>query len=163
MIRPVTESDSAMIVEIYNYYVSNTTATFEGNAVAPAKMAARIHATLNEGLPWLVAEIDGVIIGYAYASKWKGRCAYRYSGESTVYMSNEFGSKGWGSALYEKLLRALTDNKIHVVMGGISLPNSKSIRLHEKFGFEKVAHFKEVGYKFDKWIDVGYWQLKLND
>lgn len=162
MIRSARESDAAMIVEIYNHYVSNTTVTFEQSSVAPAEMAARIRSILNEGLPWLVAEVDGVVIGYAYASKWRERCAYRYSVESTVYMSSEFESKGWGSMIYERLLQTLATSKIQTVIGGISLPNPKSIRLHEKFGFEKVAHFKEVGYKFNKYIDVGYWQIKLN-
>jgi len=71
MIRSARESDAAMIVEIYNHYVSNTTVTFEQSSVAPAEMAARIRSILNEGLPWLVAEVDGVVIGYAYASKWR--------------------------------------------------------------------------------------------
>jgi phosphinothricin acetyltransferase len=163
MIRTATESDSSEIVNIYNYYVLNTSVTFEEQPLDSDEMASRITATLDDYLPWLVAEQDGQIIGYAYASKWKGRCAYKYSVESTVYLSHTVVSRGWGSKLYRKLLNALKDNNFHVAMGGISLPNDSSVGLHEKLGFEKVAHFSEVGYKFDEWVDVGYWQLKLND
>ena len=161
MIRIATELDSTKIVEIYNYYVLNTTVTFEEDLLEPDEMADRIGSTLENDLPWLVAEQDGQIIGYAYASKWKGRCAYKYSVESTVYLSDGIISKGWGSKLYAELLKVLKDKNFHVAIGGISLPNAKSVGLHEKFGFEKVAHFREVGYKFDKWVDVGYWQLNL--
>jgi L-amino acid N-acyltransferase YncA len=161
MIRIATELDSTKIVEIYNYYVLNTTVTFEEDLLEPDEMADRIGSTLENDLPWLVAEQDGQIIGYAYASKWKGRCAYKYSVESTVYLSDGIISKGWGSKLYAELLKVLKDKNFHVAIGGISLPNAKSVGLHEKFGFEKVAHFREVGYKFDKWVDVGYWQVNL--
>lgn len=163
MIRSANESDSAMIAEIYNYYISNTIVTFEESLVNPDEMADRIASTLKDDLPWIVAEEDGRIIGYAYASKWKGRCAYKYSVESTVYLNSSLASKGWGTKLYVELLKILKDKNFHVVMGGISLPNPQSVGLHEKFGFEKVAHFKEVGYKFNQWVDVGYWQVKLND
>ncbi|MFT5572127.1 MAG: L-amino acid N-acyltransferase YncA [Cryomorphaceae bacterium] len=161
MIRLATELDSTEIVKIYNFYVLNTTVTFEEYLLEPDEMADRIASTLKDNLPWLVAEQDGQIIGYAYASKWKGRCAYKHSVESTVYLSDGIVSKGWGSKLYQELLKALTDKNFHVAIGGISLPNAKSVGLHEKFGFEKVGHFREVGYKFDKWVDVGYWQINL--
>jgi len=92
---------------------------------------------------------------------WKDRSAYRYSVESTVYVDPAALGVGYGSQLYESLLANLRQQKFHVVMGGIALPNQASIRFHEKFGFQKIAHFKEVGYKFGQWIDVGYWQLIL--
>lgn len=163
MIRSATVKDSAKIAEIYNYYISNTIVTFEEDPVGNTEIANRIASTLDEGLPWLVAEENGNVIGYAYASKWKARCAYKFSVESTIYLSDSYASKGWGSKLYAELLKNLKDKKFHVAMGGIALPNPQSIRLHEKFGFQKVAHLKEVGYKFNKWVDVGYWQIKLND
>ena len=112
-------------------------------------------------MPWFVAEQDGVILGYSYASKWKGRCAYRYSMEVTVYLRPDRVGRGLGSALYSKLLPALKSQRIHVAVGIIALPNEASVKLHEKMGFLKAAHFKEVGFKFERWIDVGYWQLIL--
>ena len=112
-------------------------------------------------LPWFVYEEEGQIIGYAYANKWKGRCAYRFSVESTIYLKNGQQGKGIGSKLYTALLEVLRERKIHAVIGVIALPNANSQRLHEKFGFKKVAHFTEVGYKFNKWINVGYWELLL--
>lgn len=161
MIRLARTSDSHDISQIYNHYVCNTVVTFEEEPVEAAEIALRIESTLQSELPWLVAEHDGKILGYAYASKWKGRCAYKYSVETTVYLDSAAVSKGVGSALYGELLSILREKEFHVALGGIALPNPKSIALHEKYGFVKAAHFKEVGYKFNKWVDVGYWQIKL--
>ncbi len=163
MIRQAAQSDATEIAEIYNHYISNTTITFEEIPLSGQEMAGRIADTETEGLPWLVAESDGQVVGYAYASKWKGRCAYRYSAEVTVYLAQESTGKGLGATLYEALFRELKERSYHVVMGGIALPNPASIALHEKLGMTQVAHFKEVGFKFDQWIDVGYWQKSLAD
>jgi len=163
MIRPATESDSEQIADIYNHYIKNTIVTFEEEKVDAADISDRIASTVADGLPWLVAEKEGQILGYAYASKWKGRCAYKSSVESTVYLDNALLSKGLGTVLYDALLKILREKQYHIVIGGIALPNDKSIALHEKFGFQKVGHFKEVGYKFDRWVDVGYWQVNLDE
>jgi phosphinothricin acetyltransferase len=112
-------------------------------------------------LPWLVAEEDGTVVGYAYATKWRTRPAYRQSVEVTVYVASDRRRRGIGSVLYDSLLDELRDHGIHAAIGGIALPNPASVALQEKFGFEKVAHFAEVGFKFGKWIDVGYWQRIL--
>ena len=158
MIRPARVEDASDIAKIYNYYVENTVITFETDVVSQDGMALRIEECRRDNLPWLVAEEDGKLIGYCYASKWKGRCAYRHSVEITVYLDSSTQSKGWGSRLYVKLLAELRRLEMHAVIGGIALPNEASIALHEKFGMEKAAHYREVGYKFGKWIDVGYWQ-----
>lgn len=157
MIRDAAPADAAAIAEIYNHYVLHTTVTFEEEAVPVPEIAERIQEVYASRLPWIVAESEGTVVGYAYASKWKGRCAYRYSTEITVYLAPDQGGRGIGSELYGRLFPMLKDRKLHAAMGGISLPNPASVALHEKFGMEKVAHFKEVGYKFDRWIDVGYW------
>jgi phosphinothricin acetyltransferase len=161
LIRTATASDADTITRIYNHYILNTTITFEEQAISTEEMAERIAEVQAASLPWLVAEQDGQIVGYAYASKWKGRCAYRFSVESTVYLDASAVRKGYGSLLYQQLFAALRECGMHVVMGGIALPNPASVALHEKLGFKKVAHFSEVGFKFEKWIDVGYWQIKL--
>ena len=146
---------------IYNYYIANTTVTFEEEPVSIQEMKERI-AAVQEKYPWLVYEQDGEVIGYAYASAWKSRCAYRYSVESSVYLKNGLSRKGIGSALYGELLSRLKDMGLHGVIGGMALPNDECLALHKKFGFEPVAHFKEVGFKFNKWIDVAYWEKILD-
>ena len=162
MIRAVELSDANALCEIYNHYIANTVVTFEEEPVVVADMAQRISDIVGADLPWLVAQDGEQVIGFAYASKWKGRCAYRHSVEVTVYLSHSMTSKGIGSALYTQLFDSLRSKSIHVVLGGISLPNEASIALHEKFGMKKVAHFDEVGYKFGNWVDVAYWQGKLS-
>jgi L-amino acid N-acyltransferase YncA len=161
MIRTATESDAQAIADIYNYYIANTVVTFEELPVSQSDILERIQKVTGSSLPWLVAEDGGTVIGYAYAGKWNVRSAYRHTVESTVYLSHSSVSKGWGTKLYTALFDTLRQKSIHTVIGGITLPNPASIALHEKFGMKKVAHFSEVGYKFGKWLDVGYWQTEL--
>ena len=161
LIRSASEHDADAIVGIYNHYVLKTAITFEEHAVSAADMAARIQDVLANALPWLVVEESGVIVGYAYASKWRTRHAYRYSVESTVYLAGNQSGKGLGTQLYAALLAQLREKGFHMVIGGIALPNAGSVALHEKCGFQQVALFKEVGFKFERWIDVGYWEVKL--
>jgi len=157
MVREATKGDGGAICEIYNYYILHSTHTFEEQTISSEEMAKRMF-DIQENYPWLVFEEGTDIAGYAYACKWKGRAAYRLSAEITVYIKNGYIGKQIGSKLYQSLLDQLKDMDLHTVIGGIALPNDHSIAFHEKFGFKKVAHFREVGYKFKKWIDVGYWQ-----
>lgn len=160
-IRPADPNDAAAVAAIYNHYVATTCITFETDPVSPADMAGRIGEVCEVGLPWLVAIDAGAVAGYAYASKWKGRCAYRHSAESTVYLEQGCRGRGIGKALYVALIDALRVRGMKTLIGGIALPNDASIGLHERLGFEKAAHFRQVGFKQDRWIDVGYWQLLL--
>ncbi len=121
-------------------------------------MSARVEEVCTARLPWLVAQSRDGVIGFAYASAWKGRCAYRYSVESTVYLEPGAAGRGLGTALYSALLERLRELGCHAVIGGIALPNEPSVALHEKLGMRKVAHFAQVGFKFGRWVDVGYWQ-----
>jgi phosphinothricin acetyltransferase len=161
MIRQATPADAAAIVAIYNHYVLSTTVTFEEQALTTAQMAERIAQVQSDGLPWFVLEQNGEVLAYAYATKWRVRTAYRFSVESTVYVKDGITGKGIGSQLYQQLLTELQALGLHLVIGGITLPNEKSIALHEKFGFEKCGHFQQVGFKFEQWRDVGYWQKLL--
>lgn len=161
MIRTATVQDAEAICRIYNHYITNTVITFEEETVNNHDIANRIKTTLATGLPWLVAEEDNVVLGYAYASPWKSRTAYQFSVETSVYLDPSASRKGWGSQLYQALFIQLKNTKVRTVIGGIALPNPASIALHEKLGMRKSAHFNEVGYKFNKWIDVGYWQKSL--
>jgi L-amino acid N-acyltransferase YncA len=161
MIRLVTPEDAADICGIYNYFVEHTTITFEEQPVALEEMRQRI-CEIESVLPWLVWVEEGQLQGFCYASKWKGRSAYRYSVESTIYLHPKSVRRGIGTQLYGALLDNLRQKGLHVVIGGIALPNQASVALHEKLGFRKVACFEQVGWKFDEWIDVGYWHLFLN-
>ncbi len=160
MIRDATAEDAAAVTRIYNHYIEHTVVSFELEPVTVEEMAGRMAGVLEDHL-WIVHEADDEISGYAYAGTWNSRCAYEKSVESSVYLDHEATGKGIGSALYEHLLGELKQRSFHTAIGGIALPNPASVALHEKFGFEKVAHYQEVGWKFGKWIDVGYWQRML--
>ena len=154
-------ADAAPVAAVYNHYVRETSVTFEEEEVPPPEIARRIQEVGSASLPWLIAERDGQIVGYAYASKWHARSAYRFSAEIAVYVDAGSRRGGVGSRLYDQLFPMLQTRNIHAVVAGIALPNESSVTLHEKFGLSKVAHFKEVGLKFNRWIDVGYWQRTL--
>lgn len=162
IIRDAALEDASEIADIYNFYVVNTRTTFEERKVSDKEMSIRLKKVVDSDLPWLVAVIDEAVVGYAYATKWKERSAYRFSVESTIYLANGTEGKGVGSVLYQALFNKLKLKGINNVIGGIALPNPASVGLHEKMGMEKVAHFSKVGFKFDEWLDVGYWQLKLH-
>lgn len=162
MIRNARLDDAPQIAGIYCHYVKSTAISFEEVPVTAAEMASRIEAVQALALPWLVAEKDGDIIGYAYATAWKARYAYRHSVEITVYLRPDTLARGLGSALYRALFQALDQRPVHAVVACIALPNAHSVALHEKFGMRKVAHFAEVGYKLGAWRDVGYWQVNLD-
>lgn len=160
-IRSAHADDAGRIAAIYNHYIAESCITFETDPVSEADMATRIEDTLAIPLPWLVADASGEVAGYAYASKWKGRCAYRFAVETTIYLDPEATGHRVGTELYTALIDAVRAASMRSAIGGIALPNDASIRLHERLGFRKVGQFERVGYKHDKWIDVGYWQLQL--
>lgn len=157
-LRPATTADGQALARIYNHYVRETIVTFEEAEVSAAQMGARVEETQAAALPWLVAERAGQLLGFAQASRWKGRCAYRHSVEVSVYVDRDHAREGLGSLLYSALIEDLRTRGAHTLIGGIALPNPASVALHERFGFVQVAHFREVGRKFERWIDVGYWQ-----
>lgn len=161
IIRPAGQQDSAALCEIYNHYIAHTFITFEEDLLSSNDMGERQQQVQAAGLPWLVAEDQGVVIGYAYGNRWKERSAYRHTAEVTVYLEPSSLGRGAGSGLYHALFSALKESSVHIVIGGIALPNEASVALHEKMGMKKVAHFNEVGFKFGEWIDVGYWQKIL--
>ena len=160
MIRSAIPADGAAMADIYNHYILNSAITFEEECISTQQMQERL-AQVQRHHPWLVYEDNGSIVGYAYASNWKSRRSYRRSVESTVYLHKDKMGKGLGTHLYAGLIELLRLAGFHAVIGGIALPNEGSVGLHEKLGFTKVAHFKEVGWKFERWIDVGYWELML--
>lgn len=160
MLRKVRPDDASSISEIYNHYVSQTPITFEEVPIAAEEMRRRM-LEVTQTFPWLVCEEEGKLLGYSYATKWRERPAYRFTVEATVYLHPTSVGKGRGSALLDALLNELRKREVHCVIGGIALPNEASVALFEKFGFRQSAFFKEAGYKFGRWIDVGNWQLLL--
>jgi phosphinothricin acetyltransferase len=157
-IRAATVADAAGIAEIYNYYIQNTHHTFETEPIDAKEMEDRI-VELGRKFPFLVADEGGVIHGYAYAEHFRAKNAYDYSAEVLIYVRNESKERKIGTKLYNILFDMLSDTNIHAIVASIALPNDPSVRFHERLGFQKVAHFQEVGYKLGRWIDVGYWEL----
>ena len=160
-IRRAAVADAERLAVIYNYYIAHTTVSFEEDTITPAMMQQRIADVRAGGYEWFVLEDENGIQGYAYAARWKTREAYRFTAEATVYLDPECKGKGYGTQLYQVLFDDLRKRSIRSVMGVVTLPNPASAALHEKFGMKKVAHFSEVGFKFNEWLDVGFWQGML--
>ncbi len=168
-IRNANLSDAAPIAEIYNYYILNEIATFEEEPLQVVEVEDRIR-NITEKYPWIVyvdekreEGEEEEVLGYAYAGPFHPRTAYRHTAEFSIYLRKGQAGRGIGSALLDDLLERLknSDLPLHSLIGGVALPNDASVRLHEKFGFEKVSHYREAGYKFSQWIDVAYWQKML--
>lgn len=160
-VRDFQAGDVAVANALTNLYIRETPVHF---ACSPAT-DAQFEAYWREGAvryPWLVAECDGRFAGYAKASRWRERDAYRFTAECGLYVERDFHRRGVGRALYDVLFERLRAAGIHTVIAGITLPNEASERMHEAVGFERVATFREVGWKFDRWHDVGFWQLMLS-
>lgn len=162
-VRAAHVDDADAIVCIYNHYITTSVITFEEQTLSATEMAQRITDVNALGLPWLVAEKDGDVLGYAYATRWKPRIAYRYSVEITVYMAPGQAGKGTGTALYAELFRLLKARGVHAAVGGIALPNPASVALHEKVGMKKIGEFEQIGFKQGRWLNVGYWQIVFDD
>jgi L-amino acid N-acyltransferase YncA len=161
-IRRAAPADAPAIAAIYGPYVRDTTITFETVPPTTDQMEQRIR-TVTASYPWLVASVDGVVVGYAYASRYRERQAYCHTAEVSVYVDKTHTGRGIGGALLGELLAILREREIAVLIAGIALPNAPSVKLHEKFSFACAGVLKSVGYKLGAWIDVGYWQLALRD
>ena len=161
MIRPIHINDVEQLLDIYNYYVKNTIVTFDIEPLTIEIFKKKVELISNI-FPFIVFEENNEILGYAYGSKWRKKPAYNHTVESTVYIKHNTQGKQIGTKLYTELLKQLKQQKFHTVIGGLTLPNEASVKLHKKFGFKEVAHFKQVGYKFNTWLDVGFWQLTFD-
>jgi phosphinothricin acetyltransferase len=157
-IRSVQAGDEAQITSIYNHFIDNTIITFEEKHVELEEMKARIER-LTRDYPYFVYVLDGRILGYAYAGPWKERSAYRFTVECSIYLAPQVHGKGIGKVLYSKLISGLKSQGYKCLIGGISLPNPASVGLHESLGFKHLGTFSKVGFKFDHWIDVAYYEL----
>lgn len=159
-IRSARLEDAAELVAIYAPYVEKTAITFETQVPTVDEFASRIEKTVGK-FPYLVAVEEGKLLGYAYASTYYARAAYDWTVELSVYIQQEARGKGIGSMLYDALEEELTARGFKNFLACIALPNPASISLHEKRGYEQVAHFKKVGYKFGSWHDIVWLQKSL--
>lgn len=159
-VRQIDLEDAPAVQAIYAPYVTSTIISFEEVPPDIAETERRIAAILLK-YPYLVAEVDGQIVGYAYASEHRTRAAYRTSVDVTVYVAPGAQRSGVARCLYSRLLPAAARMGYHAAFAGIALPNDASVGLHEAMGFEPVGIYREVGRKFDAWHDVGWWQRLL--
>lgn len=153
IIRPVQIEDSKELVEIYNYYISNTAFTFEYDELTADEFQSRIE-TISAKYPYFVAEENGEVLGYAYATSFYTRKAFMWDAEVAIYLKNSATTKGIGTAFYNKIIEILTKQNYVNLYSHITYPNEKSFALHEKFGFIECARYEKTGYKFDKWRDT---------
>ncbi len=160
-IRDATVDDASAVLEIYAPNVANTPITFDYEIPTVAFFEDKI-ATLLKTHAYLVAERDGALVGYAYASQYRSKAAYQFSAETTIYLHESTKRTGVGTKLYESLLERLTTKGFHIAIAAITVPNDASLALHRKMGFARVGKLCEIGRKFDTWHDVEFWQRTLS-
>jgi L-amino acid N-acyltransferase YncA len=160
-LRPAERpEDAAACAAIYAPYVTDTVISLEETPPDEDEMAARI-ARHSSHHAWLIAELDGAPVGFAYGSQHRERAAYRWAADVSVYVDRHAHRRGIGRRLYTDLLERLTDLGYYVACAGITLPNEASVALHESFGFVRVGVYRKIGFKFGAWHDVGWWQTQL--
>jgi L-amino acid N-acyltransferase YncA len=160
--RIATPEDAESILEIYTPVINTTAISFEETPPSVADMAKRIEKILEKH-PWIVAvDKNEKILGYAYASPYRDRAAYKWASEVSIYIRDTHQKLGLGKSLYEKLFHIMKKQNIYKSYALIALPNTGSIALHEKMGFQYLCIFKNVGYKLGKWHDVGWWEKTLS-
>ncbi len=160
-IRPCADPDLPAITAIYAHHVQHGIASFEEVPPTLAEMTARRAKVLGEGLPYLVAEADGAVVGYAYATIYRTRTAYRYTAEDSIYVHHAHIGRGVGRALLGALIAECEARGCRQMVAGISDEAGGSVRLHESFGFTHAGRLKSVGYKFGRWIDTVRMQRAL--
>ena len=158
--RVALAEDAEAILAIYAPIVRETAISFEVEPPTQVEMHERIATTLRR-LPWLVCEHQGEVRGYVYASPHRARAAYQWSVDVSVYIHAQARRTGMGRALYHALFELLTQQGLYTCYAGITLPNPASVTLHEKLGFTHTGTLQSVGFKLDRWVDVGYWQKLL--
>lgn len=159
-VRNACEDDCDTLARIYSKYIMETTISFETSPVTPQEMLRRMRLIIRH-CPYFVAELDGKVVGYAYAHPWKERAAYRHTLETTVYVDAAYTHQGIGSLLVKRLIAACKQLDCHALIACITGGNTPSINMHSRLGFCPVSSFKQVGYKFGRWLDVVDMELQL--
>ena len=160
IIRTACPNDALELLEIYRPYVTDSVISFEYDVPTLEDFTNRISSTLTT-YPYYVAEFDGKLYGYAYASAYKSRTAYHWTVETSIYIAQNTRGSGLGTKLYEKLESTLVDQNVLTSCACIAYPNLPSERFHLKFGYKEVAHFYEVGYKHNEWHDIIWMQKEI--
>ena len=158
-IRHATEDDLPEILAIYNDVILNTTAVYEYKPHTLEMRRQWYNTKQEQGFPVFVATENEKIVGLSSIGPFRAWAAYKFSVENSVYVASDRRGKGIGKLLIPPLIQAATELRLHTIIAGIDATNEASIKLHEHFGFKEVAHFKEVGYKFDRWLDLKFLQL----
>ena len=161
-IRSALESDCQSMLGIYTPIVQNTATSFEFEVPTNQQFLLRVSNIQNH-FPWLVCTKDSSLTGYAYAGPHRGRKAYQWSAELSVYIDPEYHRLGIARALYTALIEILKLQGYFTVLAGISLPNENSVRFHESLGFTPIGVYQNIGFKFNRWHSVGWWQYALSD
>jgi phosphinothricin acetyltransferase len=160
LLRLARAGDVPAMLAIYAPLVRDTTISFEYEPPTLAEMTQRLQ-TIQRDYPWLVCERDGQVAGYAYASAFRARAAYRWTAEVTIYMHPDHAGRGLATALYRALFDRLRAQGLRTAVAVITLPNPRSVALHERLGFQPVGVFQNAGFKHGQWLDTGWWQLAL--
>lgn len=160
-IRSAVELDCPHLSAIYNHYVEHSSATFATVKETDEERFSWWCSHQENGLPVIVLEEDGQILGFASLSFYHQRCAYRRTVEASVYLHKDSQGRGLGGLLFERLLLAAKEEGFHAVLGLICTENTASLKLVEKYGFEPVGLLREVGWKFERWLDVAIWEKLL--
>lgn len=161
-IRDANENDLSQLLDIYNDIILNTTAVYQYKAQTPEMRKDWFAAKQRDGFPVFVAEDNDSIVGFSTIGSFRQWQAYKYSVENSVYVASAQRGRGIGKLLLQPVITAARQMEMHTVIAGIDAENTASLGLHKKFGFEEVAHFKQVGYKFNRWLDLKFLQLILN-
>lgn len=164
VVRDATEADIHAITAIYAVEVRDFVNTYEYDAPDAAEMLRRMRAVLAGGYPYLTAELDGEVVGYAYASSFRARAAYRWAVENSVYVASGMQGRGIGAALLERLITECEARDFRQMIAVIGEPtNIASIRLHERFGFRHIGVFPGIAWKQQRWLDTVFMQRALGD
>ena len=162
-IRTATKGDLPAILEIYNQVLLTSTAIYDDQPSSLEERLDWFEGRVQQGVPVLVAEEGGAVVGFASYGPWRGRGGYRFTVEHSVHVDASHRGAGVGGALLAALIELAKEAGLHVMVGGIDAENLNSIRFHARFGFEQVGHAKEVARKFDRWLDLVTMQLFLDD
>lgn len=158
VMRPVQLNDAAALAEIYNYYIKNTTITFEVTEVTADEMRQRI-VEITAHHPYWVLEHKGKVIAYCYVHPWRTRAAFLHTKELSVYIDHDYCHQGIGTDFVGRIIELCRLLRYHVLIACVTSENETSMRFHERLGFRHVAHYDEVGWKFDHWIGLDDYQF----
>jgi phosphinothricin acetyltransferase len=161
IVRDAVENDLPAMLEIYNDIILHTTAVYHYEAQTAAAREEWFRAKKADGYPVLLAEESGSVVGFGSFGPFRAWAAYQYTVENSVYVAGTCRGRGIGKRLLAPLIDAARERGLHSMVAGIDAGNEASIRLHEQFGFKEVGHFKEVGWKFNRWLDLKFMQLIL--